>query len=184
MIYTQPNIISDDVCAQLIEYFDTHPEQLRPTETLAQQLFNGKDMNPYHLNNPNLKREMEVLRTRATIKMSKLYDTELYLDYWDLVKWGPGDWMEMHADNVDNKRVRFDYCGWRSHSAILYLNQDFEGGETVFRDQNVNIFPETGKLLMFPAGYDYTHGVNEIISGNRYTIALWFTEDPEHCMAG
>ena len=182
MIYTQPNIISSDTCEKLIEYFDTHPEQLRKSEHLAQQLFNKKDINPYNVNDPELLRELEVLRTKATVKMSKLYDTTLYLDYWDLVKWYPGDFMHMHADNVDEYRVPFDYCGWRTHSAILYLNQNFEGGETIFRDQNCNIFPETGKLLMFPAGYDYTHGVNAVEKGNRYTIALWFTEDPKHCL--
>lgn len=182
MIYTQPNIISENTCQELIEYFNTHPEQFRRSEDLAQQLFNGKDMNPYNVSNPKLLRELEVLKTKATIKMSKLYDTTLYLDYWDLVKWYPGDWMKMHADNVDENRKPFDYCGWRSHSAILYLNQDFKGGETVFRDQNINVFPETGKLLMFPAGYDYTHGVNIVEEGDRYTLALWFTEDPEHCL--
>ena len=66
--------------------------------------------------------------------------------------------------------------------AIVYLNQDFSGGETVFRDQYSKIYPETGKLLMFPAGYDYTHGVTPVRDANRYTIALWFTEDQNQCM--
>ena len=182
MIYTQPKIVSDDFCKRLIAYFDSHTDQIRPTDTLAQQLFNGRDMEPYDVKDHELRRELEVLRTKATIKMSKLYDTELYLDYWDLVKWEEGQFMRMHADNVDEYRRPFGYCGWRSHSAILYLNQDCEGGETIFKNQQCRFFPETGKLLMFPAGYDYTHGVTKVESGTRYTIALWFTEDEKKCM--
>ena len=179
MIYTKANVVDADTCKQLIEYFDTHPEQLRKTEDLAQSDFDGMIMNPYNVSNPELLKKLEVLRTKLTVEMSKLYHTTLYLDYWDLVKWGEGGWMDFHADNVDQERKPHWYCGWRSHSAIVYLNQEFEGGETVFRDQNVNIFPETGKALMFPAGFDYTHGVNEV-DNNRYTLSLWFTEDPEH----
>ena len=183
MIYTQANAVDPEVCSSLITYFDTHPEQVRPPSSQVQDMFKDNTMDPYNLNNPELTREVEVIRTKTTVKMSKLYDTTLYLDYWDIVKWKPGDWMPYHADNVTEKREPHHYCHWRSHSAVIYLNQDYGGGETIFRDQNVNIFPETGKLLMFPAGYDYTHAVNEVDGSNRYTIALWFTEDPKHCMA-
>ena len=182
MIYTIPKILSEDTCSELIAYFENHPELLRKSEDIAQQLFNAKDIEPYTIKDQQLLREMEVLRTKMTVEISKYYHTTVYLDYWDLVKWYPGDWMKMHADNVDEHRKPFDYCGWRTHSAIVYLNQDFSGGETVFRDVNQNVFPETGKALIFPAGYDYTHGVNEVTEGSRYTIALWFTEDPKHVM--
>ena len=148
----------------------------------AQSRFIGHTMDPYNVYTRELMRELEALRTKTTVKMSRLYDTTLYLDFWDIVKWSDGKSMDFHADNVDQDRNPLSYCHWRSHSAVLYLNQDYEGGETVFRDQNVNIFPETGKLLMFPAGYDFSHGVNQIENGDRYTLAMWFTEDPNHCL--
>ena len=182
MIYTQPGMVSPEICRQLIDYFETHPEQLRPGDTIAQDLFEGRDMDPREVVTGHLKRELEILRLNATVKMSKLYDTMIYMDYWDIVKWDVGQSMVYHADNVDENRKPFDYCGWRTHSAILYLNDNYKGGETMFRDQNVKIYPETGKLLMFPAGYDYTHGVCEVTEGKRYTIALWFTENRNFCL--
>ena len=164
---------------------ENNPNHRRKAETQAQSMFFNKDIDPCSIKDPAIAQIFEQMKQRLTIEISKFYNLrELYLDYWDLVVWHPGDWMAMHADNVDEERKRFTYCGWRSHSAIVYLNQDFEGGQTIFRDMNQNYHAETGKALIFPAGYDYTHGVNEVSNGKRYTVAFWFTEDPQHCIKG
>jgi len=33
---------------------------------------------------------------------------------------------------------------------------------------------------VFGAGPEYPHGVQEVTSGHRYTVAIWFTKDYQH----
>ena len=81
--------------------------------------------------------------------------------------------MDVHADNCypdgSPNYVPYRYCG-----GILYLNDNFSGGETYFPNQDVEILPKRGKLVIFPASNTYKHGVKET-SNCRHTLALWWT---------
>ena len=55
---------------------------------------------------------------------------------------------------------------------ILYLNQDLEGGQTVFENETV-IYPKKGRLLLFSNSI-ILHKVKEITKGSRYVVAGWF----------
>ena len=82
-----------------------------------------------------------------------------------------------HADNywIDDPE-KPHYTSHRDYSAVLYLNENYIGGRTFFLEDNYNVVPKTGKLILFTSGKDHIHGVNEVISGSRYTMALWFTK--------
>eukprot|EP00118_Oscarella_pearsei_P028912 m.3246 g.3246 ORF g.3246 m.3246 type:complete len:680 (+) comp9180_c0_seq1:77-2116(+) len=71
---------------------------------------------------------------------------------------------------------------WRDYSAILYLNDDFEGGDFFWAHKNLTIAttvrPKCGRLVGFDGGH--YHGVTGIAAGKRYAIALWFTLDHKH----
>jgi|DEB0MinimDraft_10_1074344.scaffolds.fasta_scaffold00555_4 hypothetical protein len=58
----------------------------------------------------------------------------------------------------------------------LYLNGDFEGGETEFLYQNMRITPVTGRFAVFPAGFLHTHRGNPPIKGTKYILTGWFTD--------
>ena len=60
---------------------------------------------------------------------------------------------------------------------MLYLNTDYEGGKTYFEEFDNVIEPEVGKLVLFPAGLEYRHGVTEVTRGDRYTMPIWLTTD-------
>ena len=55
----------------------------------------------------------------------------------------------------------------------LYLNDDFEGGETEFLYQNVRIKPQAGKFVIFPPFWSHTHRGNPPIGGTKYIITSW-----------
>ena len=57
---------------------------------------------------------------------------------------------------------------------MIYLNDDYEGGETEFLYYKKRIKPERGKLLIWPAGYTHTHRGNMVLSGNKYILTGWF----------
>ena len=57
---------------------------------------------------------------------------------------------------------------------MVYLNDDFEGGHTEFEFLNHSEKPETGKLLLFPAGYTHRHRASPKLKGQKYIITGWF----------
>lgn len=55
----------------------------------------------------------------------------------------------------------------------LYLNDDFEAGETEFLNQGLRVKPETGTVCIFPAGYTHVHRGNPPIGGTKYIATGW-----------
>jgi predicted 2-oxoglutarate/Fe(II)-dependent dioxygenase YbiX len=67
-----------------------------------------------------------------------------------------------------------------SHFAVLiYLNDDFEGGELVFPLQNITIKPEKGMMVIFPTSYMYPHAVSPVFSGKRYSVRMSYVLDKD-----
>jgi predicted 2-oxoglutarate/Fe(II)-dependent dioxygenase YbiX len=58
-------------------------------------------------------------------------------------------------------------------SIVLFLNDEFEGGEFVFPDLHIQVKPKPGLLVCFPSDQNYLHGVNSVKSGERYSIVSW-----------
>ena len=63
----------------------------------------------------------------------------------------------------------------RDISMVLYLNDDFEGGDFIFPDHHIRVRPEPGMLVCFPSNHHYKHGVEPVTRGNRYSIVCWAT---------
>ena len=63
----------------------------------------------------------------------------------------------------------------RDLSTVLFLNDDFEGGDFVFPELKVRVRPEPGMLVCFPSTHEYLHGVEPVTKGTRYSIVNWMT---------
>ena len=62
------------------------------------------------------------------------------------------------------------------HRALLwtiYLNDEFEEGETEFLYQQRKISPRSGSLLIAPGGFTHTHRGNRPRGGNKYIATSW-----------
>ncbi|XP_045470805.1 prolyl 3-hydroxylase 1-like [Harmonia axyridis] len=98
---------------------------------------------------------------------------------------------EIHADNCNIypdgvcEKEAPSYT-WRDYSAIIYLNDDFLGGEFFFSsDMNPEssqstVHPSCGKMVAFSSGVENLHGVKAVRRGTRCAIGLWFTFNPEY----
>jgi hypothetical protein len=66
------------------------------------------------------------------------------------------------------------------YSAILYINEDYEGGEIVFyndvddKNSGVSYKPESGMLVYFPGTEEYVHEVMKVKSGSRANFVIFF----------
>ena len=56
---------------------------------------------------------------------------------------------------------------------IIYLNDDFEGGEIYYPNKGLSYKPCRNSLVLHPATEPYKHGVNEVTSGMRYYITMF-----------
>jgi len=83
-------------------------------------------------------------------------------------KWNPGESQDVHADGETA-------AGWPAYNyivdygSIIYLNDEYEGGELFFPKYNIHIKPNPGTLVFFPSTNMYAHGVTEVKEGFRYT---------------
>lgn len=55
----------------------------------------------------------------------------------------------------------------------IYLNDEFDEGETEFYHQQRKIAPKTGSLLLAPAVFTHTHRGNMPRRGNKYIATSW-----------
>jgi hypothetical protein len=91
-----------------------------------------------------------------------------------VVKYNTGGKFNAHYDASDT------YNGQRYTTLIIYLNDDFEGGETVFTKIDKTIKPKKGNGILFyntdVSGkilVDSLHKGNPIIAGEKWICTKW-----------
>tara|TARA_R100000005_G_scaffold79184_1_gene46370 strand:- start:631 stop:1236 length:606 start_codon:yes stop_codon:yes gene_type:complete len=57
---------------------------------------------------------------------------------------------------------------------MIYLNDNFEGGETEFLYYKKRIKPSRGTLLIWPAGMTHVHRGGLVLDGMKYVVTGWF----------
>ena len=56
--------------------------------------------------------------------------------------------------------------------AITFINDDYKGGEIVFKKYNILIKPRLGSVLVFPKHMSDDYEIMDVTSGVRYTSIL------------
>jgi hypothetical protein len=78
----------------------------------------------------------------------------------------PNTRMEEHFDynpeEIGNGNIRANM------TALMYINDDYSGGELFFPTQHLTYKPELGSLVIFPS--NYLHGVLECMGNSRYSV--------------
>ena len=68
---------------------------------------------------------------------------------------------------------------------MMYLNNDFEGGETEFLYQKKRVQPEPGTIVIWPAQWTHQHKGNMVLEGYKYIVTGWIhTMLTDHNIAG
>jgi hypothetical protein len=102
-----------------------------------------------------------------------LYDYEArfnikmdFMESVNYVKYGAGNFFKPHADHG------FSYTA--TVSSVMYLNDNYEGGELYFPTFNFKIKPKAGDVIMFPSTFIYNHGSDVVTSGVKYSAVTMF----------
>jgi predicted 2-oxoglutarate/Fe(II)-dependent dioxygenase YbiX len=88
--------------------------------------------------------------------------------HFSIGKYLVGKRMGSHVD-VDPNRKNFESL----FSGVLYLNNDYEGGELYFENQDVLIKPESGSMVVFPSNPPFFHESKKVVSGQKYVCTVF-----------
>lgn len=95
-----------------------------------------------------------------------------------LLSYGVGGHYKPHIDGESLWKTPEGELIWkksidRDLSIVMYLNDDFEGGDFIFPELKVRVRPEPGMMICFPSNHHYRHGVEPVTKGQRYSIVCW-----------
>jgi predicted 2-oxoglutarate/Fe(II)-dependent dioxygenase YbiX len=175
----QRHVLSAAQCDCLIECFDRH-ESVSASRT-GSAYWDGRYI--CHGSIPETERDalriMQQARLLAQVTATQRFQPErpIYSDTAQIVVWTEGLELTPHADNL-HPDGQPNATPHRCYSCLIYLNDDYEGGETYFPGFGLRVKPERGLLIIFGSGPECVHGVTRVRSGRRFTYAGWYTFDP------
>ena len=166
-IIASPGFVDPATCSELIRGFESVDTDRSSNPFFRDMIVYGKT-----LKSEALRAALRSIEQRIRTAVSSAYTVDdPQPDGIMMCRWLTGKAMARH---VDNQSTHAYSTPWRTHSAIVYLNDDYEGGELFFSRHHVELEPTRGLLVTFPAGPQFEHGVRKIRSGTRYTVACWF----------
>jgi hypothetical protein len=181
-ILVSENTLSLKECTFLIDLYD------RYSELSLQRDYSGRPLLHYYtLRDVDSESASWVhgvsLRCKEKIE-ADLRAPELFVESVFLACLWTGDSHIPHADNERKEHGRWlpNHTPQREYTALVYLNDNFTGGELVFPDRDVVIIPKPGLFVGFPSNHEFVHTVPNVLSGKRYSLPVWFTMDSEKAM--
>lgn len=168
-----PNFITDSTAESLVSYF-------KKEDRWGETAFNGSRgaplqigyVQPQEFGLPNSIFEdinSKLKHAVATVYNKNVIPTSIHAQKWDV-----GSSANPHSDNSDfdgNPTEGFDNL---KYVGILYLNDDYAGGNLYFPDHKISIHPNAGSMYIFSGGVENIHGVTEITAGTRYSIVSFW----------
>lgn len=85
---------------------------------------------------------------------------------YSLLRYEASNYYKEHTDYNDNLV--------RVLSGLIYLNDDFDGGEIQFRRQNFTFKPTAGSIVFFPSVWSHPHTAMPVKNGIRYNVISWW----------
>lgn len=131
------------------------------------------------VHNVNLFSDCEAKNTAQTIidrvglKIEEVLNVKLADNQPSIVRWLPGNGQAPHADKQlpDGSPNLYPQ---NDIASLVYLNDDYEGGDIWFPNQNISIKPNKSSLIFFPGDLNFLHGVTPVKNRVRYTMpSFW-----------
>jgi predicted 2-oxoglutarate/Fe(II)-dependent dioxygenase YbiX len=118
----------------------------------------------------------------TTNAITTLYNNQLKSTYLQDIKhiespqflyYNTGGKYDTHNDSEDYVDGKLTRVCERDITVLIYLNDDYGGGELELMDWGCKFKPKAGTLIAFPSYIEFTHRVHPVTSGKRYTLASW-----------
>ena len=167
--YIEDNFISLSECQRLIDFADANKSSNVSRDDVYSTNIEWVDHGAtYYGNNvdPITPEDNDEVVTKVTEKCKSLVDCQL--GYVGIVRWPVGTFKNPHYDDSSRDDI-FDIF-----AAMIYLNDDFNGGHTGF--ENFEVVPKTGQLCIF-SNSQYKHHVTKVEDAERFVLSFWYNND-------
>jgi hypothetical protein len=157
------DFVTDDQCNYLINFLDN---------------VNDETVSNFENRKISLRPESETIKNLLLKILDKakqdLNSDNLFITSYMVASYSPGFFMKVH---VDTEKMR--ECN--KVSMVLYLNNDFKGGDIFFPMIDFKHSPKAKELVSFLSEpQENAHGVEIIESGKRYVMPIFITDEKEN----
>ena len=80
--------------------------------------------------------------------------------------------LKSHTDQHTDPSIRY--------ATIIYINDEYVGGELFFPNLNIELKPKPGTMLFFPGNEKYEHGVKHVGEGPIRYVLVGFIKETDH----
>lgn len=182
---TQVNVIenffTEDECDEILQ---RHTSKLTKADTLSGYMPTYRNAKYGWIN--DIQSDTLVLKYQKKIEELTGISSNHY-EYPHVVEYDIGGQYKKHHDFFHPGTDYYHRCmaegGQRTHTCILYLNDDFTGGETKFYDLNLKVKPKKGSLCYWrnidesgEINYDSLHAGLPVTSGKKYILISWIRQ--------
>lgn len=110
-------------------------------------------------------KDLVSLVVKSYKEIFNIHEDILDRERYTLFRYSPGQYYHEHYDGGTETA--------RAISVLIYLNDDYAGGEIEFVNFEEKIKPKAGTMLLFPSGYAYRHIAHPVTDGTKYVIVTW-----------
>lgn len=195
-----PNFIDPDIVSKMINFFENCDVEWGDIAFYGSSgkgiLTDSATMEKFEL--PD--QFFDKLKDKYQESVKTVFGREVKPNTSHAQKWDVGGFAAPHSDNSDFQGVPNSFQ-INKYVGILYLNDDYEGGELYFcKEINaqgggvdadgkpvpefetyLSFKPNAYSFYVFPGGVENIHGVSEITKGTRYTmVSFWDYADANY----
>jgi len=162
--------LAPDICEDIIDLFERHEECHVRRNNHVQQFteLNVADWFP-ELNAILAKKIKPITEEYSDFTPQEPIFPHMYgLEEFRIKRYNEGDAFKQHVDVGDGVSCK------RFLAFLFYLNDDFEGGGTMFRIPTLKyIKPQKGRVLVFPPTWQYPHEGHAVTKGTKYILSTY-----------
>ena len=174
-------IIEDSLCNKLIDFFEINSIKQHQGKSAAGLNKDLKDTTDITIKAEDIAAEGNEIFIKYFKALFECYED--YNKTWPFLKTiirnldiGPCNLVRynegQHFKSLHCERGSVDNLS-RIFAFMTYLNNVDEGGSTYFEHYDLEIYPQQGLTLIWPAEWTHAHKGNKIISGSKYIITGW-----------
>jgi prolyl 4-hydroxylase len=179
MINEYRNFLTKEECDEIIKLAEN---QMKPATTLGQHIEGYRVAETTWLDDDSISVSTYRQKVSELVKIPVENMEKLHI-----VRYEIGGEYKNHQDFFHPGESYYDEQikkgGQRLLTTIIYLNDEFTGGETDFPELNTRVKPELGKLITWQnldenrnPLYNTLHAGLPVISGTKYIATIWIRE--------
>ena len=170
-IYIDNNFLKQDEIDKFCQYAESTSDWIKTDDHWSEKFIHYGSVSDNEIKNI-----LEIIKTQVEELIFFRTTNNVQTETMQIVRWRKGDKLDPpHADCEHLDGSPHPYPN-RHYSVLIYLNQDYEGGQIFFPNQNLEPNTSPGTFIQFEGTKEYLHGVKEVTLGERYTIVMFLTK--------